>query len=77
MSIFNAYVSKYWPPAEYSLDLISPDTFTWQMSRMHIRFFDYYFFIIKNLRIWFKSYVIVKSYFGYIAKRFFIRLINW
>ncbi|KAI6223043.1 hypothetical protein M3Y99_01468400 [Aphelenchoides fujianensis] len=37
VSIFNAYVSKYWPPVEYSLDLVGPDTFTWSMSKMHLR----------------------------------------
>ncbi|KAI1732904.1 lipopolysaccharide-binding protein [Ditylenchus destructor] len=37
VSIFNAYVSKYWPPVEYSLDLVAPDTFTWAMSKMHMR----------------------------------------
>ncbi|KAI1726441.1 lipopolysaccharide-binding protein [Ditylenchus destructor] len=37
VSIFNAYVSKYWPPVEYSLDLVGPDTFTWAMSKMHMR----------------------------------------
>lgn len=37
VSIFNAYVSKYWPPVEYSLDLVAPNTFTWQMSKMHLR----------------------------------------
>uniref|UniRef100_A0A1I8BSM6 BPI2 domain-containing protein n=1 Tax=Meloidogyne hapla TaxID=6305 RepID=A0A1I8BSM6_MELHA len=37
VSIFGAYVSKYWPPVDYSLDLITPDTFTWRMSKMHLR----------------------------------------
>uniref|UniRef100_A0A915D4P9 Lipid-binding serum glycoprotein N-terminal domain-containing protein n=1 Tax=Ditylenchus dipsaci TaxID=166011 RepID=A0A915D4P9_9BILA len=37
VSIYNAYVSKYWPPVEYALDLVGPDTFTWSMSKMHIR----------------------------------------
>uniref|UniRef100_A0AC34PW93 Lipopolysaccharide-binding protein n=1 Tax=Panagrolaimus sp. JU765 TaxID=591449 RepID=A0AC34PW93_9BILA len=37
VSIFNAYVSKYWPPVEYSLDLVAPNTFTWTMSKMHLR----------------------------------------
>ncbi|CAD5227765.1 unnamed protein product [Bursaphelenchus xylophilus] len=37
VSIYNAYVSKYWPPVEYSLDLVGPDAFTWTMSKMHLR----------------------------------------
>uniref|UniRef100_A0A914DMR5 Lipid-binding serum glycoprotein C-terminal domain-containing protein n=1 Tax=Acrobeloides nanus TaxID=290746 RepID=A0A914DMR5_9BILA len=37
VSIFNAYVSKYWPPVEYQLDLVAPNTFTWAMAKMHIR----------------------------------------
>uniref|UniRef100_A0A914HXG5 Uncharacterized protein n=1 Tax=Globodera rostochiensis TaxID=31243 RepID=A0A914HXG5_GLORO len=28
---------QYWPPVDYTLDLITPDTFTWRMSKMHLR----------------------------------------
>ncbi|VDD96659.1 unnamed protein product [Enterobius vermicularis] len=37
VSIRKAYVSKYWAPTEYSLDLSPPNMFTWSMSKMHIR----------------------------------------
>lgn len=37
VSIYNAYISKYWAPQEYSLDLAEPSSFTWSMSKMHIR----------------------------------------
>ncbi|CAI4224417.1 unnamed protein product [Auanema sp. JU1783] len=37
VSIVNAYISKYWAPQEYSLDLVEPNVFTWSMSKMHIR----------------------------------------
>uniref|UniRef100_A0A0N5AUQ0 BPI2 domain-containing protein n=1 Tax=Syphacia muris TaxID=451379 RepID=A0A0N5AUQ0_9BILA len=37
VSVQNAYVSKYWAPAEYNLELSPPNVFTWTMSRMHIR----------------------------------------
>ena len=39
VSIRKAYVSKYWAPTEYSLDLSPPNMFTWSMSKMHIRLF--------------------------------------
>ncbi|XGW28432.1 hypothetical protein V3C99_008307 [Haemonchus contortus] len=35
--IYNARISKYWPPQEYSLDLVEPNMFQWSMSKMHIR----------------------------------------
>ncbi|KAK6021622.1 LBP / BPI / CETP family protein [Ostertagia ostertagi] len=35
--IYNARISKYWPPQEYSLDLVEPNMFQWTMSKMHIR----------------------------------------
>uniref|UniRef100_A0A0K0DMC8 CRISPR-associated endonuclease Cas1 n=1 Tax=Angiostrongylus cantonensis TaxID=6313 RepID=A0A0K0DMC8_ANGCA len=37
VSIYGAHISKYWPPQEYSLDLIEPNMFQWAMSKMHIR----------------------------------------
>ncbi|KJH46874.1 hypothetical protein DICVIV_07068 [Dictyocaulus viviparus] len=37
VSIYGAHISKYWPPQEYSLDLIEPNMFQWSMSKMHIR----------------------------------------
>ncbi|CAD6193537.1 unnamed protein product [Caenorhabditis auriculariae] len=37
VAITNAYISKYWAPQEYSLDLIEPSMFSWSMSKMHIR----------------------------------------
>ncbi|TMS37974.1 hypothetical protein L596_004798 [Steinernema carpocapsae] len=37
VSIVNAFISKYWAPVEYNLDLVKPNTFTWSMSKMHIR----------------------------------------
>uniref|UniRef100_A0A915PR41 Lipid-binding serum glycoprotein C-terminal domain-containing protein n=1 Tax=Setaria digitata TaxID=48799 RepID=A0A915PR41_9BILA len=37
VSIYDAYVSKYWSPPEYSLELSPPDIFTWSMAKMHIR----------------------------------------
>ncbi|KAK6751313.1 hypothetical protein RB195_002977 [Necator americanus] len=37
VSIYSAHISKYWPPQEYSLDLIEPNMFQWSMSKMHIR----------------------------------------
>ncbi|CAJ0602814.1 unnamed protein product [Cylicocyclus nassatus] len=37
VAIYGAHISKYWPPQEYSLDLIEPNTFQWSMSKMHIR----------------------------------------
>ncbi|WKY08098.1 hypothetical protein Q1695_007526 [Nippostrongylus brasiliensis] len=37
VAIYSAFISKYWPPQEYSLDLIEPNTFQWSMSKMHIR----------------------------------------
>ncbi|VDN04987.1 unnamed protein product [Thelazia callipaeda] len=37
VSIYNAYVSKYWSPPEYSLELSPPNMFTWSMAKMHIR----------------------------------------
>lgn len=38
VSIYDAHVSKYWSPSEYSLELSPPDMFTWSMAKMHIRF---------------------------------------
>ncbi|CAI5447728.1 unnamed protein product [Caenorhabditis angaria] len=37
VSINNAYMSKYWAPQEYSLDLTEPNKFMWSMSKMHLR----------------------------------------
>ncbi|EFO21113.1 LBP/BPI/CETP family domain-containing protein [Loa loa] len=37
VSIYDTYVSKYWSPSEYSLELSPPDMFTWSMAKMHIR----------------------------------------
>uniref|UniRef100_A0A158Q8W2 BPI2 domain-containing protein n=1 Tax=Elaeophora elaphi TaxID=1147741 RepID=A0A158Q8W2_9BILA len=37
VSIYDAYVSKYWSPSDYSLELSPPDMFTWSMAKMHIR----------------------------------------
>ncbi|VDO38265.1 unnamed protein product, partial [Onchocerca flexuosa] len=37
VSIYDAYVSKYWSPPDYSLELSPPDMFTWSMAKMHIR----------------------------------------
>ncbi|KAJ1374987.1 hypothetical protein KIN20_038206 [Parelaphostrongylus tenuis] len=37
VSIYGAHISKYWPPQEYSLDLLEPNMFQWAMSKMHIR----------------------------------------
>lgn len=37
VSIFNARIEKYWPPEHYSLDLNAPSSFTWALSKMHIR----------------------------------------
>ncbi|MCP9265844.1 LBP / BPI / CETP family protein [Dirofilaria immitis] len=33
VSIYDAYVSKYWSPSEYSLELSPPDMFTWSMAK--------------------------------------------
>ncbi|CEF70819.1 Lipid-binding serum glycoprotein, C-terminal domain and Lipid-binding serum glycoprotein, N-terminal domain and Bactericidal permeability-increasing protein, alpha/beta domain-containing protein [Strongyloides ratti] len=37
VSISNTYIAKYWAPTDYSLDLSGPDSFTWTLSKMHIR----------------------------------------
>ncbi|KAK0420450.1 hypothetical protein QR680_014689 [Steinernema hermaphroditum] len=37
LSISRATVTKYWAPEEYDLDLVRPNTFTWSMSKMHVR----------------------------------------
>ncbi|KAK0398396.1 hypothetical protein QR680_002574 [Steinernema hermaphroditum] len=37
VSIVNAFISKYWAPVEYNLDLVKPNLFTWSMSKMHLR----------------------------------------
>uniref|UniRef100_A0A0N4ZHG2 BPI2 domain-containing protein n=1 Tax=Parastrongyloides trichosuri TaxID=131310 RepID=A0A0N4ZHG2_PARTI len=37
VSISNTYIAKYWAPTDYSLDLGGPDSFTWTLSKMHIR----------------------------------------
>ncbi|GMS94973.1 hypothetical protein PENTCL1PPCAC_17148, partial [Pristionchus entomophagus] len=37
VAIHNAYISKYWAPPEYSLELVEPNMFSWSMSKMHIR----------------------------------------
>ncbi|VDN89831.1 unnamed protein product [Brugia pahangi] len=37
VSIYDVYVSKYWSPSDYSLELSPPNMFTWSMAKMHIR----------------------------------------
>uniref|UniRef100_A0AC35U5Y6 BPI2 domain-containing protein n=1 Tax=Rhabditophanes sp. KR3021 TaxID=114890 RepID=A0AC35U5Y6_9BILA len=37
VSISNMYIAKYWAPTDYSLDLGGPDSFTWTLSKMHLR----------------------------------------
>ncbi|VDM41956.1 unnamed protein product [Toxocara canis] len=37
VSIYDAVVTKYWAPSEYSLELIPPSMFVWSMAKMHIR----------------------------------------
>ncbi|EGT57813.1 hypothetical protein CAEBREN_16721 [Caenorhabditis brenneri] len=37
VSIYNLLMSKYWAPQEYSLDMGEPSTFSWSMSKMHLR----------------------------------------
>ncbi|CAB3406916.1 unnamed protein product [Caenorhabditis bovis] len=37
VSITNAYMSKYWAPQQYSLDMSEPNIFQWSMSKMHLR----------------------------------------
>uniref|UniRef100_A0A0M3IN96 BPI1 domain-containing protein n=1 Tax=Ascaris lumbricoides TaxID=6252 RepID=A0A0M3IN96_ASCLU len=37
VSIYDAIVTKYWAPPEYSLELTPPSMFSWSMAKMHIR----------------------------------------